>query len=661
MGAIVFALAAALVSGCEKGPKQYAFSDYELLPAIELSPADMQHILTTARAMVAGDVWQRQPELHEVVYTEKPRGVFISAVRENDRALTAFGFGDSIEDALSRAAKLLRRLDEEGDPARFPLRVDVIISTSESSMKTMSARWRHDLAHEGVILETDPVVAALPQEIMGYHVIDEGGRYYSAGMKRLTRARVIGEIVRDSLQDKSEISYVRFTSAGITEAPDWTPNLLYGVNFFEMPVDEASLLRALIAGGEWLKNNIDKRTGRFNYRYYPSRNLDSAAYNHLRHAGTAYAMGEVFEITRDAAMLDAVKAALGWIEKEMDGPKPSDRAAGADFLALVEKSDGARVAKTGGAGLSIIAFAKYMEQTGDASYLPKMQALARFILFNLDENGRLSSKYYYDDKVHQPFDSQYYPGECALGLVRLHKIDGDTRWIDAATRIAAYLRTVRDAGKTADDIIHDHWLSIAANEIYPVTKDAALLAHAFTIGDAMERGQIVETKRADMFGAFHRKPTSTATASRVEALNALARLARFAGETERAERYATAAAQAANVLLRSQYNTVNSMFFPAPEKAPGGFMGGYHDPPIQIDYVQHNISALSGVWRDFVRKAGDDPSSRYGDVAKFFPAGREPEKTVPAPPTLEAKSAETAPPPAPDETEAIEPAEADAA
>ena len=82
------------------------------------------------------------------------------------------------------------------------------------------------------------------------------------------------------------------------------------------------------------------------------------------------------------------------------------------------------------------------------------------------------------------------------------------------------------------------------------------------------------------------------------------------------------------------------MFFPAPHKAFGGFMATYAKPRIQIEFVQHNIGALLGVWKELVSRSGREPKELFGKVLEKFPLERCPRVLEEGPP---AKSLAPAP------------------
>ncbi|MCC6159723.1 MAG: hypothetical protein IT350_16845, partial [Deltaproteobacteria bacterium] len=508
----------------------------------------------------------------------------------NERAKTAFGFGESLEAATVHAGQLLARMCQPHELENPRLRIDVINTTSASKTARFDKNWKWDFAREGLIFNTDPMIPVLPGELLGYEAFSTEGNYKAAGMKRLVKQRVLGDVVREKFQEDQEATFVQFTTRSILDGPGGEIVPLLGVNRHDMPVTPETVRAAIDAGADYIVRGMDAKTGKFGYRYYPQRDLESSSYNPLRHAGAVWALWRVFELTKAPAVQGAADAGLRWMLDQMDGPTETDRAAGADFVALVDREDGE--AKTGAAGIALLALTTHARVTGDRTHLDVMRGLARFIRFSVGPDGKLTEKYFYKPKKSKDFDYPYYPSECAAGLLALNALDPDPAIVDVAKKLLEYQRTVRDAGKMAPDIQQDQWYILAIENLPDAKIDDPLVAHAFFIGDSMVSKQNTTGATIDVIGGHAKNPSASATASRSEGTSALARIALRLGDAALAEKYRKASILAAGLQLRSQYTNDNVMFFPTPKKALGGFMESFTNPTIQIDYVQHNLCAL---------------------------------------------------------------------
>ena len=88
----------------------------------------------------------------------------------------------------------------------------------------------------------------------------------------------------------------------------------------------------------------------------------------------------------------------------------------------------------------------------------------------------------------------------------------------------------------------------------------------------------------------------TSTATRNEALVAAWRLATTVGDRDAIGRYSIGALRTAQLQLRAQFTDANTKLYSHPERLIGGWGANASDPVIRIDYVQHNISALTGLF-----------------------------------------------------------------
>jgi len=351
-------------------------------------------------------------------------------------------------------------------------------------------------------------------------------------------------------------------------------------------VSSDPLLAAAQAGGEYLSRCV-KPDGSFVYRYDPYLDEEGSDYNLPRHAGTVYAMYELYGETRDPALHQSGQKAVTWLLNHIYPLPGNDRLAVA-----VDDDDGPtkRVVKLGSNALAVLAICQYTQATGDRQYLPVAKRLAEWICAVQDKDGWFSiHKQSYPAGEVSSFRSEYYPGEAILALLRLHALDPDPRYLDAADRGAQHLIRVRDKIVA----VPDHWLLYALNELYRLRPREMFLDHAMRLSREIlpkQHGHGATT--AAWVGGWYDPPRTTPTSTRVEGLCAAWRLARDYDRPDDAEDIAGGVALAVDFIRSMQFGEGSDPKVRNPSRAAGGIRSGIRKPTIRIDYVQHFMSAV---------------------------------------------------------------------
>jgi hypothetical protein len=383
------------------------------------------------------------------------------------------------------------------------------------------------------------------------------------------------------------------------------------------PADARPFGAALTRAKGYLIQSV-RPDGKFTYEYDPETDLDSGYYNILRHAGTAYAMLELYDADRDPRLLAAAERAIDYLLKQVKPGRHENTAC------VVE--DG--WVKLGGNALAAVALAEHARVTGDRRHLKVALDLGRSIVLAQEASGRFAShKERFPGGQRSDFVSAYYPGEAILALARLHALDPDGPWMAKAHRAAGWLIRVRDAGHTPRTVAHDHWLLYALGELYRDRPDRAYADHALLITRAIldanvavrdvkdeqsggedEGGDGDGESAADDAKALAGGANQIAT--RIEGLCAAHPLLVAAGEDAAAAEVRAALARAADALAGFQFSEQDAARFPNPPRVAGGFRASETSDVIRIDTVQHSVSALLGAGR--VTGAGEGTAEPPG-------------------------------------------------
>ncbi len=352
-------------------------------------------------------------------------------------------------------------------------------------------------------------------------------------------------------------------------------------------VTSERLLNAAVLGGNYLIN-VTNTDGSFIYNYNASSNTKSTSYNILRHAGTTYAMLQLYDVTKDQKLLQAAQKTIDFLVQNI---KPFQ-----NMSCIVYDDE----IKLGGNALAIIALAEYTQVTKDTSYVSTMQDLAKYIEYSQKPNGEFISKRYYSTGEIDDFVSEYYPGEALLSLIRLHAIDADETWINITENGAQYLITIRDGNLDTNNLIHDHWLLMALNELYRIRPQVLYFNQSMRIAESImfkQRDNITRIPEyPEWLGSYYTPPRSTPTATRSEGLIAAFQLSNDFGEENMTSKIFQAITRGITFQLGTQLNSEDVADFPNPGKALGGFTEDLVSSEIRIDYVQHNICSILGLY-----------------------------------------------------------------
>ena len=374
-------------------------------------------------------------------------------------------------------------------------------------------------------------------------------------------------------------------------------------------------------------------TGKFTYIAYLGEELPldftsrkQKEYNLLRHNGAIYSLALSYARTADDSVLAAMQRSVGYLKREAIAPVPdmSESTASDDekiskfpvipnLLAAWETKaitgdDESVKAKLGGAGLALIALVSLEQISPGVSDITYLRKIGEFIKFLQHKDGSFTCRYIpTEGGKEENWNSLYYPGEAALGLVYLATIETDEtykqRWINVATKAIVYLETLR---RTQDlsDIEPDHWALLSTQRLLPFLDQSSkeywlVYDHGVRVVKSMLAGHSKMELKEEYSGCFTGDTRTCPTATRLEGLIASLSFVRdtemFVSEYEdKAEKLVDRMRHdirlGVRFLLRSQeIDDSNNMHGGVPVKFPAN---DHRAKEVRVDYVQHSMSAI---------------------------------------------------------------------
>lgn len=370
-------------------------------------------------------------------------------------------------------------------------------------------------------------------------------------------------------------------------------------------VDDRLVAQAIERSAQYLSSAC-KPEGEFVYLDHLDPNVTEAdRYNELRHAGTLYPMGEYYtHYKQDPKLKAAMVRAAKFFVKKYVGPMVDTNgriipdALGSWTVPADEGKNGNREVKLGGNGLGLVGLLQTEKVASGTTPMQTLRGLGNGIVFLQAADGRFYAKY--DPKRGGKLDkweSLYYPGEAALGLVMLYELDPDpkqkSKWLNTAIKALEFLARSR---KGATDLPADHWALIATAKLWPHLAGAnfkrsrqLLMEHAlqlcrWIVADPnlhSDRTTPVATRLEGLLAMMAIFPTSV-TVLRTEIIrNANGEVARLIQCQVKDGKLVGAIPRSFNAIIpKNGESTIQ----------PNGKVD--RDGEVRIDYVQHAMSAM---------------------------------------------------------------------
>ncbi|MEC4984291.1 MAG: hypothetical protein SAJ37_01825 [Oscillatoria sp. PMC 1068.18] len=514
----------------------------------------------------------------------QPRLLFISLSDGQKTASVIFGSGrgiiKAIEDAISQIPRQLQNIKW--------LKLDIVQSVFSLSRLNLKRPLYKARSLQGLAFDRESKIAFLPEELLANNLLNINLNIQPRNILKYLENNSEKTQAYQRILASDRLQIYRFTTTSLFTENNQCIPLYRGHRWFDK-LEREQILAAAFDGGEYLTRAIEPN-GKFVYIYQPKTNNVPNKYNILRHAGTIYSLLELYEITQNQQFLITAESAIAFLLQTLH---PYETPQG-KVKCVVE--DG--FVKLGGNALAAIALSKYTQVTKSQEYLAIIQELATWMASVQNDTGEfVVHKQSYPEGKVRSFLSEYYPGEAILAMLRLYQLDSQDRWLDVAANAAKFLIEVRDYNLPDSKLPHDHWLLYGLNELYRDRPEQLYLNHGLRLAHAIVDKQNLNPSYPDWQGSYYQPPRSTPTATRSEGLYAAYQLAKFVGKDEDAKTFLAAMKRGIKFQLQTQFQPESVLYLPNPRRAIGGFHRSLTNFEIRIDYIQHNISSLLGLYQ----------------------------------------------------------------
>lgn len=560
---------------------KYWFDDLKSPLTLTLDQTDV--LLNDIMHSIATGAYKIQSTDSELLQDTDPRILFLTIANFKVKAQIIQGVGNGLIQAINSALKYAQQFQTIDDVQA--LKFDLVQEAMPIKRHPLDKPLDIDRSLYGIAFKAPLYVACLPETLVCHTIVNS---------KNLIRPKNI--IKHCDLSDKATKALLEntvfdgyiFNSESFYHSKTRTMPLFRGHLLYN-DISPDLLLSASTAAGTYLQNAV-MDSGKFRYEYYPKTDEFIDKYNILRHAGSIYAMLELYELTHDKALMASAERALGYLLKQTDVRKYDDEST----LTIVEND----ISKLGANALAILAISKYISITKETRYLEAAQKMGLWIKHNQAKDGNfITHKQQYSTQEDYDFVSGYYPGETIFAMVRLYEVDKNPVWLEIAAKGANYIIHERDKGKSVKQLDHDHWLLYGLDALYIHDSNSDYTQHALKICEGILRAQHQKDAPLDYLGGFYDPPRSTPTSIRAEGLCAAYRLLSGTVKPMVIDDVLESIKRCIQFQLQMQFTPERSLYLPQPDRAWGGISKGLKDFSIRIDYVQHHLSSLIGLYR----------------------------------------------------------------
>lgn len=342
-----------------------------------------------------------------------------------------------------------------------------------------------------------------------------------------------------------------------------------------IPIPDSPLKESVIAAGDYLVRQelpngelsyqVDFMTGERNYSPSPIRLI----------SGTG-ALYIVCRVSSEAKYCKAGDLALGhYLESLVVDPE--------HFAGACLYTTG--YCELGGTALAVDTIYKRWQATGNfmlgkRDLLPVVKNLGYFIVSMRKPDGGFYHEFdpHYAGTVNPNYYVLYFPGESLLALTELYEMTGNEFWLKQSREVNDFMIT--------QPVTEDHWHGYALSML-------ARLDH-LTKADKDYGKQIADTVIAGEVRSLNPKNTSISTATKIEALAALAQAFYFSDEDSK---WLDSDIRTLITFVRARQLPDNNCSWTISaemtDRFGGGIFSACDDPSIRVDGLQHYINGVT--------------------------------------------------------------------
>jgi hypothetical protein len=398
-------------------------------------------------------------------------------------------------------------------------------------------------------------------------------------------------------------------------------------------ITREKLVEVLKGLGDWIADNQTYPSGRYIYRYFPTKDSENDEYNMVRHALGPFSLALTHEFAPNPKYKEKAEAGMRFMEDNIRWGGPPRTSAGdldesretwmnkplpGEDVAILEYEEPPHdgwSSKMGAVAVAILGYTQYKRVGWELSEEREkvLQGLANFLLYMQKEDGSFHHYYVAQDNKYFANRNSIYPGELLYALARLY---GETRDERYRTAFKQSMRTNLEWFKNEMDqkepdgtyaeerrknlVQFQPWIAMAMDEMHRYDPDPSYVEASNLVSIWIaENFQFDETRSffPDYLGGYLKvldELPAMHTFVYTEGTAASYMLARRAGaDADVVQKLRRSALLAARFIIQMQSRPgINDYYYPNPDKAKGGVRYCMNHNKQRIDYTYHALSSI---------------------------------------------------------------------
>jgi rhamnogalacturonyl hydrolase YesR len=373
-------------------------------------------------------------------------------------------------------------------------------------------------------------------------------------------------------------------------------------------LDKELILEKIEQGKEFLFRAMDEDEHGF-YKMYDTLRDDFGNRLHTVYsASIIYTLLRIYDFDQDERILENIPE---WGDFLLSMQSKDEETYGAFHYSYYLPS-GIKQSRfpVGTTALSIFTLLDLYERTGDSRYLESAKLGGDWLTTMQKPDGIM---YEYKVRVgggewgYGEKDSLLYNGQVLSALSRLYIITGETRYYDAAERIAQHFsaRVEEEGCYLGDDYryknpISSAWVLMSLLDFYQINQDDYYKNMILKCGGELLKRQATDVNHPLYHGSWYRAYSTSGNGWLAEVMM---EMYRFCQEQniDGCDEYKAAILRVIRWVIQNTYSEENTFFLREPEKAIGGIFWNYEKRYVRTDSLCHALNAYVGMmdeWED---------------------------------------------------------------